>query len=237
VRMRLHGEPEVGRDAVGDVGPIVAPVVAPIEPPVILQEEAAVPRGIVDDLVDALTELGILVRQKLRAHADIPRAPARAAIVGAIAAAGRHRDHHPVLIRWVGDDGVETQATTTRSPLRAMWMLEQTVNGTPRLAGVAGLKERRGLDSRPHDIGLVAWTGHDLPHLDERDIRAVGKPHGLPVLRGPRFTKVVAAADVAAPMKASRGRERSLPSAALVVGERVNGFAGEIGTMFSPLCR
>ena len=131
----------------------------------ILQKEAAFTRGVVGNLVDALAELGILVRQELRAHTDVARPPCRAAVVGAVATAGRHRDDHPVLVRRIGHDRMQTHSAAARRPLWTMRMIEQSVDGAPALAAVARLEERGGFDTGPHHLGLIPRAGHDLPDL------------------------------------------------------------------------
>ena len=101
-----HCEAEVRRDAVRDVAPRIAGVVTAIETPVILQEQAIGIGRMTHDLVHALAELRMLVRQEVRAHAMIAGAPRPAAVVAAIDAAGRDRDQQAIRPRSVRHDRV-----------------------------------------------------------------------------------------------------------------------------------
>src|SRR5204863_148845 len=81
VRMRLDGEAEVRRDAVGDILPRIAPVVAAIQSPVVLEEEPLGTRRMVRHLVHALPELRILVGKEYGADAGDETRAARTLIV------------------------------------------------------------------------------------------------------------------------------------------------------------
>src|SRR4051812_29854179 len=107
-----------------------------------------------DDFVDALTELRVFVRKKLGANSDIARPPALATIVRSVDAAGGHRDQHSSRILWIEDNRVQTEAPTARLPHGLVLMVEQTEIWRPILTAVARLEERCGLDAGVEHVRL-----------------------------------------------------------------------------------
>src|SRR5205823_2279592 len=114
-----------------------------IEAPVVLEEQPARLRRMVDDLVDALPELRVRIRVVLRPNAPVARLPGSAAVVRAVHAPGRDRDRDPGFIGRVEEDGVERQAPAARLPLLPMRMPPQTRVQPPRRARVLRLEEGR----------------------------------------------------------------------------------------------
>ena len=86
--MHGHGKTEVGRKAVTDVLPVFAGIVGAIEAPVVLQEKTLRSRGMHDDFVNALAEVGLLVGHEHGANAAVLCGPGATAIGSAVEAAG-----------------------------------------------------------------------------------------------------------------------------------------------------
>ncbi len=60
-----------------------------------------------NDLVHALSELGVLVWKELRPHADVAGTPALASVVAAVHTPCRESDEDPILARRVEDHRVK----------------------------------------------------------------------------------------------------------------------------------
>src|SRR5688572_16635315 len=120
-----------------------------------------------DDLVNTLSELRITMfgRKKIRAYADVSRVPARATVVGAIDASGRDRDVHPVFVRGIRKDGVQTQAAAAGLPLRPVRMIEKTFHQRPARACVVRSKKRGRFDAAEERVRLIRMPLFNLPDL------------------------------------------------------------------------
>ena len=101
-----HRETEVRRHAMGDVLPSLAVVVGAVQAPMVLQEEPFRARGVHGDLMDALAELGILLRRMHDADTSIARLPRVPAVFGGVDTSSRNGHIHPLWILRVEQDGV-----------------------------------------------------------------------------------------------------------------------------------
>lgn len=86
--MNGHGKTEVGRKAVADILPAFAGIIRTIEAPVVLQKKTLRSRGMHDDFVNALAEVGLLVGHEHGANAAVLCGPGATAIRSAVEAAG-----------------------------------------------------------------------------------------------------------------------------------------------------
>src|SRR4029079_17398033 len=111
VRIDLHGEAEIGRQALADVIPRIAGVVAAIYAPVMLQKHPRRVRRMRHHLVHALSPFRILLvgRHEARADTFVTWLPGFAAVVRAVNTTSRDRDIKAPRIRWIGKDRVETE--------------------------------------------------------------------------------------------------------------------------------
>ena len=209
--MDAHAESEVRGHAVGDVAPGVSAVVAAVQAPVVLQVQPPGPPRVMDDLVDALAELGMLVRQELGAYAAVPGVPRDAAVVRPVDAAGRGRDREAPRPRRVHEDRVQAQAAAARRPLRAVRVVPEARVERPRLAGVVRGEERRGLDAAIERVGLVVAARRDLPDVREGRLRLGRKAHERSLGPGP------------GPCRSRRSRPAPLPSACSTARPRDGG--------------
>src|SRR5947209_2314921 len=116
--------------------PGIPAIVTAIESPVVLQIQPLRIGWITADLVHALAELWMLVRQELCAHTFVAGVPRHPAIIGAITASRGDGDDHAVTIGGMGHDGVQTQPATARHPLGPMRMFQHSFDGAPTLAAV-----------------------------------------------------------------------------------------------------
>src|SRR6185369_13400377 len=84
-----------------------------------LLHEESVRLGFVEgDVVDAMPDLGLRIRNVLRAQALIDRLPGFSAIVGTEGSRGRDGDVDAFRIRWIEQDAVKAHAASARLPLR-----------------------------------------------------------------------------------------------------------------------
>ena len=133
------------------------------------------------------------------------------------------------------DDGVQAESATTRHPLRPVLVLEQSLHRRPALTRVVRPEERGRLHAAPHDVGLLGAARRDLPHLREREPRALGEADRLALRPGPRRAEVVAEPDRASPVIAVRADERARASRALSRSAmEYTGLAGKVGTVHLP---
>ena len=176
----------------------------------------------------------MLVGQEHGAHARVARLPGLAAVVRSIEAGGGDRDPHPVGVRRIEHDGVQTQPAAPRHPSRPVLVVEQSLHRRPRHPGVVGAEERRRLDAAPDDVRLLRAPGHDLPHLRERQPRRLREAHRLPFGSAPAPPEVVARADRRPPVVAVHAGQEPRAAAALIEGERVHGLAGEVRAVHPP---
>jgi hypothetical protein len=83
---------------------------------VVLQEEALGARGVHDNLVYALPELGIFFRHEHDPDAAVRGAPGDSGIVRDINAAGRNRHIHAPAVGWIGNYRVQAEPAESRGP-------------------------------------------------------------------------------------------------------------------------
>src|SRR5215510_5529038 len=138
--MHDNRETEIGRNTVGDVGPVFGVVIRAINSPMILQEQSFRPRRMQGYLVYALSELGILIRHKNRTDAAVLRGPCGAAVFGAVDASRRDGDVHAQFVRRVENDRVQSEATVAGHPTGTMRMIEQSANERPCFTTIARLE-------------------------------------------------------------------------------------------------
>jgi hypothetical protein len=84
-----QGIPELAGQARRDLDPALAPVVGPVHAAVVLLVEPIRAGGVEQEPVDALAGLRKPVGKEIRADAPVARLPGRAAVIGAVHAAGR----------------------------------------------------------------------------------------------------------------------------------------------------
>src|SRR4051812_45136854 len=190
-----------------------------------------------DDLVYALPKLRITMfgRQKLRAHADVPRFPTLPAVVCAINASGRDRDVHSIFVRRVLQDRVQTQAATAGLPLRPVRMIEESFYDRPTCAGVVRSEERGRFDAAEERVAVVRMACFQLPDLLERGVAVFGKLNVVSLGLGPVAAEVVRRAQVRAPVRAVDRGPQAASSVALVVMKRVDRAAGKIWPADGPI--
>src|SRR2546423_5612057 len=142
-----------------------------------------------DNLMNALTKFRVLLirRQKLRPYADVARLPVFASIISAIHATSRDCYMQTFCIGRIRQDRVQTKATTSRHPLRTMWMIIKALDQRPALAGIRGLKKRGRLDAAIKRIGFVRVAQNNLPDLFQGGISTCsGIDGGVGILHGCR---------------------------------------------------
>src|SRR4051812_13958795 len=83
------------------------------------------------DAVDALAELGGLAGHEDGGDALVAGPPGRAAVVGAVDAAGGDGDERAVGIFRVGDDGVEAETAAAGLPLLAVGVFVEAFDDLP----------------------------------------------------------------------------------------------------------
>ena len=129
--------PARGQLAITDIDPFIAVVIAAIHAVVALLIEDVRSRGVHGNAMHALAELRIRIRVVLGAHALVARHPGGAAIVGAVAAAGRDGDVHALRIGGIENDGVQAEPAGAGIELAAVRMIVQALIDGPRLAAIA----------------------------------------------------------------------------------------------------
>jgi len=72
---------------------------------------------------------------------------------------------HPIFVRGIGQDRVQTQAATARLPLRAMRMIEESFHKRPARARVVRTKKRCWFNATEQRIRVVLVSLFDLPDL------------------------------------------------------------------------
>src|SRR5215472_13094892 len=98
VRMHDNWEAEIGRNTIGDVGPVFGVVIGAINSPMILQEQSFRPRRMQGNLVYALSELGIFVWHEDGAYSTVLRGPVGSAIFRTVDASRRDGDVHAQFV-------------------------------------------------------------------------------------------------------------------------------------------
>ena len=141
-------EPEVGRQAVGDLLPGLRPVVRAVDAAMVpLVQRVRLTRRH-RELVDALpghreAVLGV----ELRADADVARLPRDAAVARLEDADRGDADPGPVGVGRVGDDRVEDEPAGTRPPGRAGRMVGQALDVRPGRPAVGAAEQPGRLDA------------------------------------------------------------------------------------------
>ena len=195
----------------------------------VLEEQRRRTLRVLDDLVNALAELGVFLGEELGPDSDVARRPGAAAVVRAIHAARRDADPHARGLHGIEHDRVEAETAATRRPARPVRVVEEPAHAVPCLPAVGGPEERRGLDATVEGVGLGGAAGDDLPDLLERQ-SALRREFdvGLLGLR-PRPTPVVRRDEHRAPVHTRRARPDPPAARPAVMGQGVHGPAGEIG--------
>src|SRR6202011_1999830 len=115
---------KIGGHSVADVLPGFSRIVRAIQAPVVLEEEAFGPARVHHDFVYALSELRIFFGHELHANAPVAGAPGASSIVGSVSAARGNRDIHTLMVRGIGQNGVQAEAAVPGNPARPVRMIE-----------------------------------------------------------------------------------------------------------------
>src|SRR5260370_29273881 len=102
-----------------------------------------------------MTDLGVLVGNRVGAQSFVGRLPGLAAVVGPEDSSRRDRAVHPVGVARIDEDGVQAQAARARRPGSGSLVGAQARHLSPGLAGVARLEDGCILDSRVSDVRLI----------------------------------------------------------------------------------
>ncbi|MEU9206479.1 PilZ domain-containing protein [Streptomyces sp. NPDC048415] len=228
--MRGRREAEGGRQARTDVGPVAARVVTAVHTPVILQIQPIGSHRVLRDLVHALAELRVRVRQEHRGDTGVGRCPARPAVAGAEHAGGGDRDRDGLGVAVVGEDGVQPFPAAARHPLRARRVLPQRTDDVEGLAPVLRAVQRGRLRARVHDVRLGGCRVQ-LPHPLQRGPRVLGELDGRPARFGPCPAQVVGVEDGRPPVRAVPSGQQPRALAPGVDRHRVHGLRVEVRTL------
>ena len=115
------------------------------------------------DVMDAVAHLGVRVGDAVRDEALVDRLPRGAAVVAAERARRRDRDHDPLRVRRIEQDGVQAQTAGARLPLRPRPVLAQAGQLVPRRAAVGGAEHRGVLDAGVDRV-RIAQRRLEVPH-------------------------------------------------------------------------
>src|SRR5436305_1831056 len=173
VRVHVDDEAEVGRQVAADLLPIVARVVAAQDVPVLLHEQDARPLGAHGDVVNAVADFGVGIRNVLRTQAAVDRFPGLARVVAAERAGGRDGDVDAVVPR-IENDRVQAHTARAGLPLGTGSVAAQPGKLVPAGAAVLGLEQRRILGAGVDGVGIRVRR-LEVPHPFElpRPLRAV----------------------------------------------------------------
>src|SRR5260370_31611382 len=128
-----------------------------------LHEEHARALRVHGDVVYAVADLGMRVRDILRPKSRVDRLPGLAAIVGAESARRRDRDVNSLRIARIENDGVQTHAARTRLPLGSSAVTAQAGEFLPVLSAVGGAEDSSVFHSGINRVGIAErWL--QVPH-------------------------------------------------------------------------
>ena len=113
--------------------------------------------------VDALADLGKLLRQEVGAYATIQRVPGAAVVVAAETTGGRDADVDAFWARRVRNDVVNHHAATTGLPAVARGMLGQSFNFIPVLSAVVAAEQRARVNAAPERVGAGDAVRRHIP--------------------------------------------------------------------------
>src|SRR5512141_54933 len=181
-----------------------------------------------NDLVDALPELRVLLFEEVRLDPAVAGPPGLAVVVGAVDAAGRGRDGEPVAARRIRQDGVKAEPAAPRRPLRPVRVVPEAFVQRPALSSVAGFEQSGGLDADEDLLGLVVETGLDLPDVRKGGARLLRERDARDLRAAPLRAKVVARAELGAPVETLRRRPDPMAIVAPVVADRVDRASGKV---------
>ncbi len=223
-------EAERGRQALADVRPVRARVVAPVHAPVVLQIQPVRGRRILCDLVHALPELRVRIRQEHRGDTGVGRLPALSAVARAEHPGRRDRDRHGKRIALVGEDGVQPLSAAARHPPRARRMLPERADQLEALAAVLGAEQPGRLRPRVHHVGL-GRRRVQLPHPLQRSPGVLGELDRRPRRLGPGAAQIVGVEHRRTPVRAVTTGQQSRRGAAGVDGDRIQRLRVEVRTL------
>src|SRR5260370_32299223 len=150
-----------------------------------LHEEHARALRVHGDVVYAVADLGILVRDILRPQSTVDRLPALAAIVGAESARRRDRDVNSLRVDRIENNGVQTHAARAGLPLGSSAVTAQSREFPPVLSAVGGAEDSSVFHSGINRVGIAErWLQGPHPLELPRMLRTV-----LPLLRCQRLAR------------------------------------------------
>jgi hypothetical protein len=109
------------------------------------------------DLVHALAELGVGVRQEGGPDALVGGRPGVPAVLGPVHAAGGHGDQDAVRVGRMRQDRVDRLASVTRIPLRPVRVIPQRADDLEPNSPIFRAEQRRRLCSGVDDVRLTRW--------------------------------------------------------------------------------
>src|SRR5947209_4206285 len=152
-----------------------------------LHKEYAGTLGIHGDMVHAVADLRILIRDILRAQSAVDRLPILPAIVGAEGARRRDGNPNPLRIAGIENDGVQTQAARARLPFRASAMAAQAGEFLPVLSAVGRtLNQLSKPAARLRRVNAIGISGRsfEVIHFPACKMRAANIPFFALAVRG-----------------------------------------------------
>ena len=165
----------------------------------ILQKETVWARGMQRNFVDALPELGILLRHKQSTDPPVLRRPALSAIFGAVDASGRDANVHSLLVRWVEHNRMQSQAPIARQPAGAMRMIKESTHQRPVFACVPGFEQSSRFYSAIEPVRFVGRTESNLPYIFQGRTGIGGETDRSFLRIGPAFSEIIAGAQERTP--------------------------------------
>src|SRR6185312_6334360 len=105
VRVHVNHESEVGGQITADFFPVIATVVRAHDVPMLLHEERVGTLRMHSDVMDTVSDLGVLIGDVLRAQTFVDGLPGRASVIGAEGAGGGDGDVNPLGIFGIKNDG------------------------------------------------------------------------------------------------------------------------------------
>ena len=194
---------------------------------VVLQEQPVRVLRVARDLVHALAELGQRVGEEVGPHAGVGRRPGRTGVVGAVDAAGGHRDEHPLWVVGVRLQRVDRGTAEAGTPFRAVRVIPERADEAEVLAAVVAAEQALRLAAGPDDAGL-AGRGMQLPDARERGVGVGGERYGALVGLDPGGAEVVAMEHRRTPVLAGRRGEQPRRGTAGVDGDGVDAVHQEV---------
>src|SRR5437899_3177058 len=115
--------------------------------------------GMKEQLVYALPDLRVRVREKVGRDAFVSRRPRGTAVIRPKRAAAGKADVHPLRFQRVELDRVAGKAAGTGEPLLTRRVFEKAAVRPPGLAPVVGAEENGGIPTEVKRLGLVRLAG------------------------------------------------------------------------------